>query len=110
MRDGAHIDVDRVILATGFMGHDHLVGQLFGRAVADTVGPIWGIDPDTSELRNMWMRTRQPGLWFTGGSFSQCRIYSKYLAMQIAAIEAGLLSKELPEPQERAAPREAALA
>lgn len=110
MQDGAHLDVDRVILATGFMGHEHLVGQLFGRAVADRVGQIWGIDPDSSELRNMWMRTHQPGLWFTGGSFSQCRIYSKYLAMQIAAIEAGLLSKELTEPQKRAAPREAALA
>ena len=29
-------------------------------------------------------RTGQPGLWFTAGAFSQCRIYGKFLALQIA--------------------------
>jgi hypothetical protein len=37
------------------------------------------------------MRTAQPGLWFTGGSFAQCRMYSRYLALQIKASEEGLL-------------------
>jgi hypothetical protein len=41
----------------------------------------------------MWTRTPQPGLWFTGGAFSQCRIYSRYIALQIDAIEAGKLEK-----------------
>ena len=41
----------------------------------------------------MWTRTRQPGLWFTGGSFSQCRIYSRFIALQIDAIEQGRLAK-----------------
>jgi hypothetical protein len=41
----------------------------------------------------MWTRTPQPGLWFTGGAFSQCRIYSRYIALQIDAIEAGKLAK-----------------
>jgi hypothetical protein len=41
----------------------------------------------------MCPRTRQPGLWFTGGAFSQCRIYSRYIALQIDAIEAGKLAK-----------------
>jgi putative flavoprotein involved in K+ transport len=39
----------------------------------------------------MWMETPQQGLWFTGGSFAQCRMYSKYLAMQIKAREEGLV-------------------
>ena len=39
----------------------------------------------------MWTRTGQPGLWFTAGAFSQCRIYSKYLALQIKAVELGLI-------------------
>jgi putative flavoprotein involved in K+ transport len=30
-------------------------------------------------------------LWFIAGSFAQCRIYSKYLALQIKASELGLL-------------------
>ena len=33
------------------------------------------------------------GLWFIAGSFAQCRIYSKYLALQIKASEAGLLPR-----------------
>jgi putative flavoprotein involved in K+ transport len=39
----------------------------------------------------MWRRTAQTGLWFTAGSLAQCRIYSKYLALQIKAREAGAI-------------------
>lgn len=39
----------------------------------------------------MFARTPQPGLWFIAGSLAQCRIYSKYLALQIKACELGLL-------------------
>ena len=63
---------------------------MFGDDVADRVGPIWGFGDD-QELRNMFMRTGQPGLWFIAGSFAQCRIYSKYLGLQIKACEAELL-------------------
>ena len=83
------------MLATGYKGPDHLLQQLFGEAVAQRVGRVWGFDEASSELRNMWTRTPQPGLWFVGGAFSQARIYSRYIAAQIAAIEAGQLSKEL---------------
>ena len=44
-------------------------------------------------LRNMWSRTRQPELWFAGGSFSQCRIYSRFIALPIDAAEEGRLEK-----------------
>jgi hypothetical protein len=40
----------------------------------------------------MYTRTAQPGLWFIAGSFAHCRIYSKYIALQIQAYEAGLLA------------------
>ena len=76
MKDGATLQADLVVLATGYKGQDHLVASLFGAEVAERVGPIWGFDAQTQELRNMWTRTRQPGLWFTGGAFSQCRICS----------------------------------
>jgi putative flavoprotein involved in K+ transport len=81
---------DLVVLATGYKGQEALVGKLFGDAVAQRVGPIWNFG-EHQELRNMFQRTLQPGLWFIAGSFAQCRIYSKYLALQIQAIEAGLL-------------------
>ena len=88
---GATITADLIVLATGYKGQEHLVRKLFGDEIADRVGPIWGFG-DEEELRNMFTRTPQPGLWFIAGSFAQCRIYSKYLAMEIKACEAGLLS------------------
>ena len=39
----------------------------------------------------MYTRTAQPGLWFIAGSLAQSRINSKYLALQIKAVEVGLL-------------------
>lgn len=95
LSDGTSLAAELVVLATGYKGPDHLVGRLFGDDVARRVGRVWGFDDATQELRNMWTRTPQPGLWFTGGAFSQARIYSRFIALQIAAIEAGTLSKHL---------------
>ena len=89
-RGGEVVPADLVVLATGYKGQEYLVRRLFGDGVADRVGPIWGIDEEAQELRNMWMRTGQSGLWFIAGSFAQCRIYSKYLALQLKAAEEGL--------------------
>ena len=48
-----------------------------------------GVLATTQELRNMYVRTGQPGLWFIAGGLAQCRIGSKQLALQIKAIEEG---------------------
>src|SRR5205807_225766 len=90
MRSGDTLAADLIVLATGYKGQEYLVRKLFGDDVAARVGPIWGFG-DEQELRNMFTRTAQPGLWFIAGSFTQCRIYSKYLALQIMACEEGLL-------------------
>jgi putative flavoprotein involved in K+ transport len=101
MRSGQILAADLIVLATGYQGQEHLVGKLFGAGVARRVGPIWGFG-EGQELRNMFMRTPQPGLWFIAGSFAQCRIYSKYLALQIKACELGLLRERLDAADERA--------
>jgi cation diffusion facilitator CzcD-associated flavoprotein CzcO len=87
---GDTIPADLIVLATGYKTQEHLVRKLFGDEIADRIGPIWGFGTE-EELRNMFTRTPQPGLWFIAGSFAQCRIYSKYLALQIKALEAGIL-------------------
>jgi putative flavoprotein involved in K+ transport len=92
LKDGSVKPADLVILATGFDTQEVLVAKLLGEEVAHKVGRIWGIGPD-GEMNNMWKRTAQEGLWFVGGSFTNCRIYSRYVALQIKAIEEGLLSK-----------------
>jgi len=90
MRSGETLAADLIVLATGYKGQEYLVSKLFGDDVAGRLGPIWGFG-EGQELRNMFARTAQPGLWFIAGSFAQCRIYSKYLGLQIKACEVGLL-------------------
>jgi putative flavoprotein involved in K+ transport len=92
MKSGEHLAADLIVLATGYKPQEVLVRKLFGEKIATRVGPIWGFG-DGQELRNMYTRTRQPGLWFIAGSLAQCRINSKYLALQIKAIEEGLLPR-----------------
>ena len=94
LHDGRILPADLIVLATGYKGQEHLVRKLFGEGVAARVGPIWGFGGG-QELRNMYVRTPQPGLWFIAGSLAQCRINSKYLALQIKACEAGLLPRQL---------------
>ena len=90
-KDGTETQFDALILATGYYTQKELVKRLLGEKVADSVGEIWGIGAD-GEMANMWKKTSQKGLWFMAGSLAQCRIYSKYLALQIKAIEENLLS------------------
>ena len=94
MKDGETLAADLIVLATGYKPQEVLVRQLFGEEIAARVGPIWGFG-DGQELRNMYARTGQDGLWFIAGSLAQCRINSKYLALQIKAIEEGLLPRAL---------------
>jgi hypothetical protein len=101
MQSGEILAADLIVLATGYEGQERLVGKLFGAEMARRVGPIWGFG-EGQELRNMFMRTPQPGLWFIAGSFAQCRIYSKYLGLQIKACELGLLRERRDAADERA--------
>ena len=91
MKDGSLIEADLVVVAKGYLGQAAVAEMLLGREIANRIGPVWGIDPETQELNNMWKPTPQPGLWFHAGSLAQCRIWSKYLALQIQARELGLV-------------------
>jgi hypothetical protein len=99
LKSGEIMPADLIVLATGYRPQEELVRKLFGEAMARRVGPIWGFG-DGQELRNMYARTPQPGLWFIAGSLAQCRINSKYLALQIKAIEEGLIPRLAPAPAE----------
>ena len=92
LKDGSVMAADLIVLATGFVAPEVMVGKLLGEKLAQKIGPVWGFAAD-GEMNNMWRRTPQEGLWFVGGSFTNCRTYSRYVALQIKAIEEGLLSK-----------------
>jgi thioredoxin reductase len=93
LKDASLIEADLVVLATGYKNQQETARAFLGDDVADKIGPVWGFGED-GELCNMWKRTPQPGLWFTAGSLAQCRIYSRFLALQIKACEEGLISPE----------------
>lgn len=90
LRDGSTVPAELLVLATGYKNQQEAARLYLGDEIADKIGPVWGFD-DGGELRNMWRRTAQEGLWFTAGSLAQCRIFSRYLALQIKALELGLL-------------------
>ncbi|HLZ06596.1 MAG TPA: NAD(P)/FAD-dependent oxidoreductase [Bradyrhizobium sp.] len=90
MKNGETLPADLIVLATGYRPQEELVRNLFGENVTKRIGPIWGFG-DGQELRNMYVRTKQPGLYFIAGSLAQCRINSRYLALQIKAIAEGLI-------------------
>ena len=91
MKSGEKFDIDLMVTATGYKGQEYVVEELFGKPVVDKIGPIWGFDDERQELRNMWIQTKQPGLWFHAGSLAQCRIFSKFLALQIKATQEGVI-------------------
>lgn len=99
LKDGTVRAADLIVLATGYHMQTELVRRVLGEEVAAKVGPIWGWGTD-GEMCNMWKRTPQPGLWFIAGSLAQCRIYSKFMALQIKAMEVGLIDdREIERPE-----------
>lgn len=90
LKDGTTVPADIIILATGYYPQAELVRRALGQEMAERIGQVWGLGPD-GELANMYKRTPQQGAWFIAGGLAQCRINSKYLALQIKAMELGKL-------------------
>jgi hypothetical protein len=90
LKDGSTVPADLIVLATGYYPQMELVLRALGQEMVERIGPVWGIGAD-GELSNMFKRTPQEGLWFIAGGLAQCRINSKYLALQIKAMELGIL-------------------
>jgi len=93
LKDGTLVPADVIVLATGYYPQGELVRRALGQDMADKIGPIWGEDAD-GELANMFKRTPQEGVWFIAGSLTQARVYSKYMALQIKALEEGLVDTD----------------
>ena len=98
--DDSAVDADIIVLATGYKPLQEAVRSMLGDAVADRVGPIWGIGKD-GELNNMYGQTAQPGFYVTGGGLPGARAYSRYTALLIKADLEGLRpyrDSSLPTP------------
>lgn len=89
LSDGAELEADVIVLATGYANMRETARRLFGDAVADRCNPVWGLDEE-GELKTIWRPSGHPQFWFMGGSLQLARVYSRYLALQIRAELSGL--------------------
>lgn len=87
--DGSELEADEIIFATGYANMRTQARAIFGDAVADRVGDVWGWDEE-GEMRAIWRESGHPGLWFHGGNIALCRYNSRVLALQIKAKLEGL--------------------
>ncbi|CAF9925944.1 MAG: hypothetical protein ALECFALPRED_003257 [Alectoria fallacina] len=93
--DGSELEADEIVFATGYLNMRGTARKIFGDDIADQVNDVWGFDEE-GELRTMWRRTGHPGFWFFGGNLALCRYFSRMLALQIKALDAGIMKYEDP--------------
>lgn len=91
--DGSKLEADEIVFATGYQNMRTEARTIFGDEVADRVGDVWGLNAE-GEFRTMWQNSGHPGFWFMGGNLAITRYYSRILALQIKAIEEGILKRE----------------
>lgn len=89
--NGIELPTDEVIFATGYSSMLETTKKIMGAEFAKRLTEVWGIDAG-GELRSIWRGSGHPGYWFAGGNFALCRYYSRMLALQIKAIEEGIMS------------------
>lgn len=88
--DGSELEADEIIFATGYQNMRTEARSIFGDAVANKVGDIWGFDEE-GEMRTIWRPSGHPGFWFMGGNLAFCRHFSRIVALQILAREIGMV-------------------
>ncbi|KAF4126256.1 putative flavoprotein CzcO associated with the cation diffusion facilitator CzcD [Geosmithia morbida] len=89
LKDGTRLEADVVVLATGYDNMKTTARKVMGDKVASRLKDVWDLDEE-GELNAMWRPSGHPNFWYMGGNLAICRIYSKYVALQIKAQEAGL--------------------
>jgi cation diffusion facilitator CzcD-associated flavoprotein CzcO len=87
--DGAALDADEIVFATGYQNMRTQARLIFGDKVADKVSDVWGFNEE-GEFRTMWQKSGHEGLWFMGGNLAISRYFSRMLALQIKAVEEGI--------------------
>ncbi|KAF2174957.1 putative flavoprotein [Zopfia rhizophila CBS 207.26] len=90
LTDGSELKADEIVFATGYKCMRQTARGIFGNQVASKLTEVWGLDEE-GELKSVWRRSGHPGLWFAAGNLALARYYSRLLALQIQAVEEGLM-------------------
>ncbi|KAF8128629.1 hypothetical protein EV363DRAFT_1451618 [Boletus edulis] len=90
LEDETKLEGDVVVFATGFGDIRMSIEEICGPDVATKVGKVWGLDVE-GELQGIWRRTGHPRLWIAMANLARSRFHSLHLALQIIAIEEGIV-------------------
>ncbi|KAG6382176.1 hypothetical protein JVT61DRAFT_826 [Boletus reticuloceps] len=90
--DGTELEADIVVFATGYGDPRDSMRDVCGPQIADKVKKVWGLTKE-GEVSGIWRDSGHEGLWFGIGNLGMSRFHSRHLALQIKAIEAGILKK-----------------
>ncbi|OCH92900.1 FAD/NAD-P-binding domain-containing protein [Obba rivulosa] len=88
--DGSELPADVVVFATGYHNIRETNRELFGADIIDQTGEATGLNEE-GESRGGYRPSGHPGLWYVTGDFAVNRIMSIPLAIQIKALELGLI-------------------
>lgn len=93
---GRALEADLVVFATGYLGAPSVVREVLGDDIANRVGEFSKVGPDR-EYGRLWRRTAVDQLWFMVSlGIGDGRFYSKLLALQLAALDAGTMPRLEP--------------
>ncbi|KAI0750678.1 hypothetical protein C8Q80DRAFT_1267999 [Daedaleopsis nitida] len=93
LSDGTELEADIVIFATGYVNMREVNTELFGEEVIGQTDKVYGIDCE-GEIKGSYRPSGFPGLWFATGDFYVSRTMSKTLAIQLKAIQLGILKHD----------------
>ncbi|KAG9223588.1 hypothetical protein CCMSSC00406_0009219 [Pleurotus cornucopiae] len=88
--DGSTLVADDIVFATGYENIQDTMRPLFGDETIDKTGPVYGKDEE-GEFRVSYRPSGHPGLWFATGDFIYSRFYSKRFALELKAIQLGII-------------------
>ncbi|KAG2097524.1 uncharacterized protein F5147DRAFT_583538 [Suillus discolor] len=90
--DGTELQADMIVFATGYGDPRDSMREVCGDEVASKITRVWGLDEE-GQTAGVWRYCGHDGLWFANGDFALLRFHSLHLAVQIKAIEEGILNK-----------------
>ncbi|KAI0741575.1 FAD/NAD-P-binding domain-containing protein [Daedaleopsis nitida] len=93
LTDGTELPADLVVFATGYYHMRETNTELLGKDVIDQTEPVYGLDEE-GEIKGSYRPSGHPGLWFATGDFFTSRFLSKTLALQVKAIQVGLMPND----------------
>ncbi|KZT62286.1 FAD/NAD(P)-binding domain-containing protein [Calocera cornea HHB12733] len=87
--DGTSLPADVIICATGYGRMSSTLAPVFGEEFARGLGEVWDWDAE-GEINSVWRGSGREGFYTATNNLPGCRFWSKFLALQIKAMEAGL--------------------